>query len=98
MNQDPLITDDDSKRFTAPIRKDPRPLYGIFHATFVLSRIARVLLNWHKVAKSPYIDEALQQVLRRYRQGFETILTNASLTPLGKTLLANTREIAEGHD
>ncbi len=39
MNVDPLITNGHAQRFDAPIRPDPRPLYGIYHATFVLSRI-----------------------------------------------------------
>lgn len=43
MNVDPLITNGHAERFDAPIRPDPRPLYGIYHATFVLSRITRVL-------------------------------------------------------
>ncbi|MGH3904507.1 MAG: aKG-HExxH-type peptide beta-hydroxylase [Pseudonocardiaceae bacterium] len=32
MNVDPLITNGHAQRFDAPIRPDPRPLYGIYHA------------------------------------------------------------------
>jgi HEXXH motif-containing protein len=95
MNVDPLILNDDSKRFSAPIRKDLRPLYGIYHATFVLSRIARVLSRWHERACAAHILSALDEVRARYEKGYTTISENGSLTPMGLRVLENTRKLVE---
>jgi len=34
-----LTLNDDAERFTSPLREDPRPMDGIFHATFVAARM-----------------------------------------------------------
>ena len=36
---EPLVRNDDEERYQSPLRDDPRPMDGIFHATFVASRM-----------------------------------------------------------
>lgn len=47
---DPLVKADRTVRRSSPIRADPRPIEGIFHAAFVLAREVNAfdaLLQWH---------------------------------------------------
>lgn len=39
----PLFLDDKKAIYYSPLRKDPRPLYGLFHAVYVLSGIAQFI-------------------------------------------------------
>lgn len=87
MSCDPLITNGFTARYSAPIRPDPRPLYGIYHATFVLSRIAWVLSRYAKTAGSAQVDELLETTIERYRQGQEALSSHAELTNAGEHLL-----------
>ncbi|MGH3921377.1 MAG: aKG-HExxH-type peptide beta-hydroxylase [Pseudonocardiaceae bacterium] len=95
MNVDPLITNGHAERFDAPIRPDPRPLYGIYHATFVLSRITRVLARLAKRdPRSPILaSRDLQHA--RFRKGAATITRHAHLTPLGKQVLDSCGELVD---
>lgn len=93
MNLDPLILNSDAERFPAPIRRDPRPLYGIYHATFVLSRIVRVLRNWNRM-RGGALNDAVDQAIARYQQGYRTVLKHGSLTPAGRDVLASTHSAA----
>jgi hypothetical protein len=38
-----LVENSDEERFASPLRRDPRPMEGIAHATFVLARLAYAL-------------------------------------------------------
>jgi hypothetical protein len=95
MNVDPLLTNPDSERFSAPIRKDLRPLYGIYHATFVLSRIVRTLGRLKAVNNSSTVSLAFDEAVGRYRKGYETVAKHGTLTPLGRQLFEATRQVAE---
>jgi hypothetical protein len=56
--------------YESPLRKDPRPMEGIYHATFVL---ARILAFYHKaLAKGTSIPtEIIQEKMPFYQQRFE---------------------------
>ncbi|MFE1316083.1 aKG-HExxH-type peptide beta-hydroxylase [Kitasatospora phosalacinea] len=95
MNVDPLIENAWEKRFAAPIRPDARPLYGIYHATFVLSRITRVFA---RAAASLGGAEAvrLRDVQHdRFWKGYRTVSEHAELTPAGRQVLASCRATVE---
>lgn len=93
MNIDPLITNGHAERFDAPIRPDPRPLYGIYHATFVLSRITRVLARLARRDPRPPILASRDRQHARFCKGAATITSHADLTPLGKQVLDSCREL-----
>lgn len=42
MLYDPMVTNPVSEKFSAPLRTDLRPMYGIFHAAFVVARMVRI--------------------------------------------------------
>ncbi len=93
----PLVENPESERFSSPLRHDPRPMDGIFHATFVTARM-------HLAAKAIYErgglsdpdKERLRQAIFTHETNFdggvETIRQNAALTKLGHETLAGAEE------
>ncbi len=89
---DRLILNDPSERYTAPIRPDPRPMYGVFHATFVLSRMVRLfMLLAEKI--DPSFEEYFELFLKRFLSGYNTIKNFGKLTPLGEKILESYSDI-----
>lgn len=84
---DKLVLNNDSERFKSPVRTDPRPIIGIFHATFVLSRMVRVFKRIIKDSGSnSHIRESLDLFLRQFDEGLEAIEKNAKLTEYGNLI------------
>lgn len=84
-SQDPMITNDRAAEHEAPIRKDRRPMFGVFHATFVLSRTIRV---HERVLQRHPDDDAFRHILDcsydQIETGFASCSRAAQLTPLGR--------------
>lgn len=95
MNVDPLITNGHAGRFDAPIRPDPRPLYGIYHATFVLSRITRVLARLARQYPRLTVIAARDQQHSRFHKGLATLREHATLTTLGDCVLTSCSELVD---
>ena len=70
-------------------------MFGIFHATFVLSRLVRVFQRIIKdTPKKAYIDR-LETFRMQLDQGLETIEKNAVLTENGNRIKASFIKTAE---
>ena len=41
----PLVENADDELFSSPLRKDPRPMDGVFHATYVVARMHQTLIR-----------------------------------------------------
>lgn len=83
---DRIVLNNPNERYTAPIRPDPRPMYGIFHATFVLSRMVRLfMLLCEKV--SHIFEEYFHLFLKRFLNGYNTVRQFGKLTPLGEKIV-----------
>jgi HEXXH motif-containing protein len=90
--EEPLVRNPDSQRFASPLRADPRPMDGIFHATFVAAR-----MHWtmSALAGSGHLDAEQAAAARAragedaglFRDGHETIARHAELTPLGREVI-----------
>jgi hypothetical protein len=94
MMHDRLVLNPDDERYPAPIRADLRPMYGIFHATFVLSRMARVFKMWKEASGLQIATAEYQRTVDRFERGYETLTKYARLTDAGKVLVATLRETA----
>ncbi|WP_157965942.1 aKG-HExxH-type peptide beta-hydroxylase [Euzebya rosea] len=89
MAADPLVLNV-SDRFPSPLRRDHRPMLGIFHATFVLARLMHILGLW--VAAEPNREDLVAARLdaeTRLRNGLTTVSENGVLTPRGEEVLAS---------
>ncbi len=95
MSIDPLILNDRSELFQSPIRPDPRPMLGVFHATFVTSRIVELFsrLSTSIDEKQPRIY--LHQQIDELEAGIREVDRGAKLTDIGRVILEEFREIAD---
>lgn len=96
---DPLVLNPPEERYTAPLRTDKRPLIGIYHASFVVSRILYALraLYAHEllsIEDQIYCATLIEEYKIKYSLGFETVEKHADLTPLGEDILKSSLKLA----
>jgi HEXXH motif-containing protein len=94
--EEPLTENADDERYSSPLRDDPRPLDGIFHATFVLARMHWVLtgLLELQILDSESTAAALharEQDRSRFEDGYAVLARHARLTETGDAVMASAR-------
>ena len=97
---EPLVTNPIEDRFVSPLRKDPRPMDGVFHATFVTARLHyanRVLRDrLDRFSAPPFTREELDSNLAEYRElyfgGLDTVERHGKLTGRGRRILQETAD------
>ena len=92
----PLVLNGDGERFTSPLRSDPRPLDGVFHASYVIARMHRSLVRLRAAGaldagEQDEAARALAALQRGFAQGLATLERHAKLTPLGADALGAAR-------
>jgi len=99
MAHDKIILNDRTRRYPAPIRSDLRPMWGIFHATFVLSRMVRVFRGViDKNALEVSSNNVYEKMCIMFENGFETVLNHGQLTTKGELILNSLKKCAyESH-
>jgi len=93
---DYIVENAPEERFSAPFREDKRPMIGIFHALFVLSRIAQSLSRFVASYSGDYeleFSKRLDNALTKYQQTVEIVQEHAKLTPKGKKLLKGIKKV-----
>lgn len=83
----PLFSNSASERYKTPLRPDPRPMFGLFHQLFVLTR-----LRWfHSVMPQGFVgvDGTLQSIDASLRQALAAVRQHARLTNDGERLIAS---------
>lgn len=87
MAQDPLVLNRD-ERFESPLRRDRRPMLGIYHASFVLARLALMFGKWHDADPARTgVAQQLNDARTRLARGVATIRQYGQLTARGVELL-----------
>lgn len=92
---DCLILNDPSEKYAAPIRPDPRPMYGIFHATFVLSRMVRLFRKLVVFLTEPAYSRCLKTFQTQFLNGYHTVTNHAKLTPYGQKIVQSYADLVE---
>jgi HEXXH motif-containing protein len=98
---DALVENPDDERFESPLRDDPRPMDGIFHATFVSARMHYAMAT---MAASGLLSEeeaalaraAMERDRRAFYDGLATVDAKGRLTRRGKGLIAGARDYMAG--
>jgi HEXXH motif-containing protein len=93
----PLVTNPDEERFSSPLRLDPRPMDGVYHATFVSARmhvamkemLASNVLDGEETA---HAEEAAATDRERFFEGLETVKRYGRLTPAGTAVMAGAED------
>jgi HEXXH motif-containing protein len=87
------VENDPEERYPSPLRADPRPMNGLYHATFVL---ARMCFSMREIADSPTAPAALAQEARKladasaamFAKGYEVVREHALFTPQGRKIMS----------
>jgi HEXXH motif-containing protein len=94
---EPLVTNPISERYTSPLRSDPRPMDGVFHATFVSARMYYVTHRLRKATTVDFapipvdqLDERLAMLRQFYFGGLQTVQKYGKLTPIGEQIMEET--------
>ena len=88
----PLVENSDEELFPSPLRLDPRPMDGIYHATFVTARMHRAV---GQLLKSGVLPAALRETARTelvenrrlFDKGIKVVREHGKLTSLGDALM-----------
>ena len=86
------VRNDPRERYKSPLRLDPRPMNGIYHATFVLSRMCFAM---REMATSPTADPALQKEALKladdrrdlFYDGYRVLKDHALYTDEGRAIM-----------
>src|SRR5262249_49195591 len=91
-----LVENAIDERFESPLRRDPRPMDGVFHATFVCARLhyayrCLALLPASALPQGarPIIDRKLEDQCMHFRSGCATVRAHARLTATGTLILGD---------
>lgn len=95
MSIDPLILNSNQERFLSPLRPDPRPMVGVFHATFVSARIARSFMTLYNKTKDESLLQTLAETLDETIRGISEVKKYAKLTIHGYELVNSICEFIE---
>ncbi len=87
-----LVGNSPEELFPSPLRMDPRPMDGIYHATFVTARMHRAIKGLLdsgtlSAAQKEIAEKELADNARLFANGIETVDRFGKLTPLGKIVM-----------
>jgi hypothetical protein len=85
---------------SSPLRVDKRPLIGIYHAAFVLSRVVDVLRETLKKKTLPqsevsYCKELIERHITEFNMAMGVLNEHAILTPIGQGLLSSAQTLID---
>jgi hypothetical protein len=92
---DPLILNLPDEKFISPLRHDLRPMIGVFHATFVSTRIVRSLVNLYKSTNNIDLLHPLAESMDEVIRGIAEIKQNAKLTENGEKIVNDMQDIVD---
>lgn len=93
---EPLVLNPDDELFESPLRVDPRPMDGIYHATFVSARMAwtmRRMANESSLesAERAAALSAADRDTRNFNMGYDVIKEHGKLSDTGEALMSAAR-------
>ena len=94
--EEPLTLNNDEERYKSPLRVDPRPMEGIYHATYVSGRMYRCVKT---LLESGTLDPAQQEQAEKdllinakcFRDGWQVVHEHGRLSRLGGELIGSAR-------
>ncbi len=99
---EPLVLNPDAALFPSPLRADPRPMDGVFHATFVSARMAWAMERLAASPRLPAADrataaKAAAEDRANFAAGDAVVRAHGDLTATGRAVIEAARAwIAQG--
>ena len=95
-----LVGNADDELFRSPLRRDPRPMDGVVHATYVVARMHQTV---SRLLEAGAVDESdmdgavgdLKAHRRNFEAGDQVIRDGGRLTPLGTSVIESARAYME---
>ncbi|QIZ45891.1 aKG-HExxH-type peptide beta-hydroxylase [Dickeya zeae] len=88
MTSDEIVLNEDSERFPSPLRTGLRTMNGIYHAAFVLYRIACFFSKLVKTnPKDTKALDNLNKNIAQFKECYDVIINKGRLTDLGKSFI-----------
>ena len=88
----PLVLNEPDELYPSPLRHDPRPMDGIYHATYVSARMCRIVRTL--IASGQLSGALLEKATRDaaedarlFRMGYQTVQAHARLSPVGQAVI-----------
>src|SRR5206468_2019299 len=96
-----LVENSADELFPSPLRVDPRPMDGIYHATFVTARMHRAIKGLLdsgllSATQKQMAEKELADNARLFANGIETVDRFGTLTPLGKIVMEGAKAYMAG--
>ncbi len=87
-----LVLNEDTELFASPLRVDPRPMDGIYHATFVSARMhwamSRLLASASLSAtERDHAEQARRADTENFEAGYEVVARHGILTATGQAVM-----------
>jgi HEXXH motif-containing protein len=93
---DPVILNDAEARYGSPLRREPRPMEGLFHAVWVSARMALAAEALLRTPGAPdwakHLDKHKASAMEAIADGMPTIENHAEFTTLGALLFEDVRK------
>lgn len=91
-----LVENEDEERFASPLRVDPRPMDGIYHATYVSARMHWTMARLAEsgqltAAERRFALDAAAADLKNFGAGHGVVAKHGALTGLGRGLMQAAR-------
>ena len=99
---EPLVKNSPDESYKSPLRTDPRPMDGIFHATMVCARLSEFNQAWLKSGLVKDFDQKktemeVQRRKQQFEDGIAVIKMSGKLSDQGRDLLKKCRNAFAVH-
>ncbi len=81
---DPLVKNPKNERYKTPLRQDARPMFGLFHQLYVLSKLNRFYEN----LKGHKETSRHEQIKEKLMAAVDIVGKNAQFTPKGEQIFS----------
>lgn len=93
MAGDPLVLNEVDEKYASPLRKDLRPMYAVYHATFVAARMALTFKTIFESTGDRQWAKLLAEVSDETVRGIYTISKSGILTLRGQAIVTEINQL-----
>lgn len=90
----PIIMNDSKETYSSPLRKDPRPMFGVFHQMFVLARLAEMYKRLNERQPGNHL-ETFRVVVDNLNAAREVVNLHGVLTEVGQEIVTSVNDLAD---